>query len=158
MKELGNLLKEKRESKGVSISEASNDLKIKEVILENIEEGNIGAFKDIYMLKDYIRSYAKYLGLEPDELIDEFNEYLFEYTSKIPLKEIEKEIEKQNSKNNKEELKMSSPYTKPMKKYPQKYYVLIYAIIIVLVVIVFFWSIKQITVNTKVTNAISYIK
>lgn len=158
MHSLGNLLKEKRESKGVNISEAGNDLKIKEVILENIEEGNLGAFKDIYVLKDYIRSYAKYLGLNPDELIDEFNEYLFEYTSKIPLKEIEKEMEKQNSKNHKEELKMNSPYTKPMKKYPQIYYILLYAIIIVLVFIVFFWSVKQITVNTKVTNDISYIK
>jgi len=158
LKELGNLLREKRESKGVSISETSNDLKIKEVVLENIEEGNIGAFKDIYVLKDYIRSYAKYLGLDPEALVDEFNEYLFEYTSRIPIKEIEKEISKQNNKAPKEELNISSPYTKPMKKYPKKYYVLLYAIIVVLVVIVFFWSIKQITINTKVTNVISYIK
>lgn len=157
MKELGSLLKEKRENKGVNISEASNDLKIKEVILENIEEGNIGAFKDIFVLKEYIRSYAKYLGLDEDALIDDFNEYLFEYTSKIPLKEIEKEMEKQNTKKI-EELKMNSPYTTPQKKYPKKYYVLLYAIIIVLVIIAFCWSIKQITVNTKVTNVISYIK
>lgn len=157
MYSLGNLLKEQREGKGVSISEASMDLEIKEVVLENIEEGNIGAFKDIYVLKEYIKSYAKYLGLDSDNLVDEFNEYLFEYTSRIPIKEIEKEIAIQN-KGETKELKVSSPYTLPIKKHSKKYYVLIYAIIIVLFLIVFIWSIKQITVNTKVTNAISYIK
>jgi cytoskeletal protein RodZ len=155
---LGGLLKEKRETKGVSISEASNDLKIKEVVLENIEEGNIGAFKDIYVLKEQIRNYAKYLGLNHESIVDEFNEYLFEYTSKIPIKEIEKEISKQNNKIEKDELKVSSPYTKPMKKYPKSYYFLIYAIIILLVFIVFIWSIRQITIKTRETNAISYMK
>ena len=158
MDSLGNLLKEKREKKGVSISEASSDLNIKDVILENIEEGNIGSFKDIYVLKDYIRSYAKYLGLNYDALIDEFNEYLFEYTSKIPVKKIEQAMMEQNSKTEKEELKMSSPYTLSSKKYPKKYYVMIYAIIMLLILIVLFWSIKQITGNTKASNVISYIK
>ncbi len=157
MKNLGNLLKEQRESKGVSISEASNDLKIKDVILENIEEGNIGAFKDIYLLKDQISLYAKYLGLNSNNIIDEFNEYLFEYTSRIPVKEIEREMQK-NNKIEKEELKVSSPYTKPMKKYPRVYYFLIYTILILIVFIMFFWSIKQITINTKETKDISYIK
>ena len=86
MDRLGSLLKEKRESKGVNISEASGDLEIKEVILENIEEGNIGAFKDIFVLKENIKSYAKYLGLEPDSLIDEFNEYLLNTLQKFLLK------------------------------------------------------------------------
>lgn len=157
MKNLGNLLKEQRESKGVSISEASNDLKIKDVILENIEEGNLGAFKDIYLLKEQISSYAKYLGLNSNNIIDEFNEYLFEYTSRIPVKAIEREITK-NIKNEKEELKISSPYTKPMKKYPKVYYILLYAIIVIIVFILFFWSIKQITINTNATKDISYVK
>lgn len=158
MDSLGNLLKEKRETKGVSISEASSDLNIKDVILENIEEGNIGAFKDIYVLKDYIRSYAKYLGLNYDTLIDEFNDYLFEYTSKIPVKKIEQAIMEQNNTKEKEELKVNSPYTHPKKTNPKKNIYLIYAMIGVIIFIVLIWSIKQITVNTKQTNAISYIK
>jgi cytoskeletal protein RodZ len=157
LKSLGSLLKEQRESKGVSISEASNDLKIKDVILENIEEGNMGAFKDIYVLKEQISAYAKYLGLNSTTVIDEFNEYLFEYTSKIPVKEIERAMTK-NSKNEKEELKINSPYTKPMKKYPRMYYLLIYFIIVLFVFILFFWSIKQITINKNETKDISYIK
>ena len=119
---LGNLLKEKREKKGVSISEASSDLNIKDVIWENIEEGNIGSFKDIYVLKDYIRSYAKYLGLNYDALIDEFNEYLFEYTSKIPVKKIEQAMMEQNNTKESGELKVNSPYTHPKKIKPKKKY------------------------------------
>ncbi len=158
MKELGNLLKEKRESKGVSISEASTDLQIKEVILENIEEGNIGAFKDIYILKENIKSFAKYLGLDADHLLDEFNEYLFEYTSKIPLQEIVNEIEKETNRMEKKTVDAVSPYTRPSKKKSKKYFLLIYAIMFLFAMILFIWSIKQITVNTKTTSDVSYIK
>ena len=93
MNEIGETIKEARESSGVSLEEASKDLDIKTEILENIEDGRTGAFKDIFELKEYIKSYAKYLGLDENKLIDEFNEYMFEYTSKIPIKEIEKTIE-----------------------------------------------------------------
>ncbi len=62
MNEIGNMLRVTRESSGVSIEEASNDLGIKEVVLENIEDGKIGSFKDVFQLKTYINDYAKYLG------------------------------------------------------------------------------------------------
>ena len=89
---IGNDLKEAREKSGVSLEEAAKDIQIKSVILENIEEGNIGAFKDIFELKNHLSTYAKYLGLNALEILDEFNEYMFEYTSKIPLKDIEKKV------------------------------------------------------------------
>ena len=98
MDNIGSLLRQTRESSGVSIKEASTDLSIDENYLLNIEEGKIGCFKDIFALKDYLTNYAKYLGIDSDKLIDEFNEYMFEYTSKIPIKEIEKEIKKQNDR------------------------------------------------------------
>ena len=64
MNEIGETIKEARESSGVSLEEASKDLDIKTEILENIEDGRTGAFKDIFELKEYIKSYAKYLGLD----------------------------------------------------------------------------------------------
>ena len=90
MDSIGSMLKNTRESAGVSIEEASEDLNINANFLLNIEDGKIGCFKDIFELKEYISSYAKYLGLDSEKLIDEFNEYMFEYTSKIPVKEIER--------------------------------------------------------------------
>ena len=136
---IGEKLKEARISSGVTLKETAEDLNIKEAILENIESGRIGCFKDIYELKEDILNYAKYLGLDGNKLIDEFNEYLFEYTSKIPLKEIEKKMAEQQKE--KQEEKVFSPYTKPMKKYPSKYYFIIYTISILIAIGVIVWSI-----------------
>ena len=107
MEEIAELLKSTREESGIEIEEVSKDLEINEILLKNIEEGKIGSFKDIFLLKNYISEYAKYLGLNSAKLLDEFNEYLFDYTSKIPLDAIEK------AKNNKREVKKEfiSPYT-----------------------------------------------
>lgn len=156
MNEIGELFRVTREEAGVSIAEASKDLDIKEVILENIEEGNIGCFKDIFVLKDYIYNYAKYLGIDSSKIIDEFNEYMFEYTSKIPLKEIEKKIEEQNSE--KEKNVVASPYTKESKKYNKSMYVLLYTAIILFVLIVVIWSIRQVTIAKATATMISYVK
>lgn len=145
MFEIGNSLKVARESSGVSIEEASKDINIKAVILENIENGNIGCFKDIFELRDYLTTYAKYLGLDYDKIIDEFNEYMFEYTSKIPLKEIEKQVMEQNKE--KPEEKIASPYSKPAKKYPTKLNLTIYIVTILLVILIMIWSVFQITAS-----------
>ena len=139
---IGKNLKEAREKSGVSLEEASADIQIKSVILENIEEGNIGAFKDIFELKNYLYTYAKYLGLSAEKILDEFNEYMFKYKTKITIKEIEKKVMEQNKE--KEEEKVVSPYTKPMKKYPTKYYIVLYICLIILAIIIIFWSIHQI--------------
>ena len=48
MKEIGKHLKEKREENGVSIDEVAEDLNIDEDAIENMEDGNIRAFKDMY--------------------------------------------------------------------------------------------------------------
>ncbi len=154
MDEIGLSLREERERAGVSIKEASKDLGLSEVVLENIESGKIGVFKDVLELKGYITNYAKYLGLDAEKLIDEFNEYLFEYTSKIPVKELEKTIELQLKNNNKEE-KIYSPYTR-VKGLPKWYYVVIVAVIIVLVIGVIVWSVKQVTVGSRISSTISY--
>ncbi len=157
MDEIGSTLKSTRESSGVSIEEASKDVNIKVEILQNIEDGKIGCFKDIYVLKDYIKNYAKYLGLNPDKLIDEFNDYMFEYTSKIPVKEIEQLIKEKEKEENKEE-KVISPYTMDSKKHTSKIYIIIYLIIIMLVLCIITWSLKQLTINTISSSEISYVE
>ena len=157
MNEIGELLQTTRETSGVSIEEASKDLDIKVEILENIEAGRSGAFKDMLELKDYISTYAKYLGLDAEKIMDEFNEYMFEYTSKIPVKELEKTIElqiKDEDREKKEEV--ASPYTMESKKYPRKIYIILYIVLIILILFVIIWSIKQVTVGKNVTEVISY--
>lgn len=157
MNEIGESLRGARESSGVSLEEAGSDLKIKPVILENIENGNIGCFKDIFELKDYLYNYAKYLGINPDKTIDKFNEYLFEYTSKIPVTEIEKKIVEKQKLEATQEIRIASPYTDTTHKYRSKTYLFLYLLVIILVALVIFWSIKQITIGNTVTRVISCI-
>ncbi|MBR5662878.1 MAG: helix-turn-helix domain-containing protein [Bacilli bacterium] len=156
MNEMGNMLRVTRESSGVSLEEASNDLNIKQIVLENIEDGKIGAFKDVFQLKTYINDYAKYLGLDGEKLVDSFNEYLFNYTSKIPIKDIKKAAQEQE-KDEKGQEKVISPYTKEYKKHSMKFYMTIYIIALLIGVVILAWSIKQITINKRVTGEISYV-
>lgn len=109
MKEIGEKLKQTREEMGISIEEAAEDLKIKPSQLENIEQGNKEAFKDVFYLKYFIRDYSKYLGLDYEAMVEDFNEFVFDYTSKISIDD----IKKANNKNNehKKVKKIASPYT-----------------------------------------------
>lgn len=116
MKDLGSYLKRTRISNGVSLEEAADDMELSIAQLENIEGGNTRAFKDIYQLKEYIKFYAKYLGLNPDEVMDTFNEFLFEKTSKISLEDIKQAQEKAILKEREEKSKVRSPYTIIRKK------------------------------------------
>ena len=111
LKEIGEALKEARENIGISIEEAANDLKLRPSQIENLEAGNREAFKDVFYLKYFIRDYSKYLGLNYEDMIDEFNEYLFECTSKISLDEIKKAKKKLEKKQKKQDKVIKSPYT-----------------------------------------------
>ena len=155
MEEIAELLRETREEAGINLKEVSKDLEIEELALVNIEDGKIGAFKDIFLLKDYLFNYAKYLGLDSDKILEEFNEYLFEYTSKIPVKEIEKTLEL-NLKESEE--KMASPYTQIKSRNQKGLYIVIYLLILALVILAIFWSVNQITVDKKSAYVISYRK
>lgn len=112
MKELGEYLKQTRINNGVGLTEAAEDLEISTSHLENIESGNAKAFKDVYVLKEYIVQYAKYLGLDSEKVIDDFNGFLFEHTSKISLEDIRIAQKKMES----QEKKAQSPYTKTYTK------------------------------------------
>ena len=134
MKEIGEKLKEARESIGVSIEEAAEDLKISASQIIDIENGNVEHFQDVFNLKYFIRDYAKYLGLNKEEIVDDFNEYLFDYTSKLSLEDIKKESK------SKQENKIKSPYTierKSEKIYQNIVYIAIVVVFLTIVVLLY---------------------
>lgn len=140
MKEIGEILKEGREQNGVSIEEASEDLNYKVSQLEAIESGNFKLFKDIFLLKCMIMDYSKYLGLDTNSIMDDFNEFVFESTSKIPLDDIEKA-----SKLKEDEEKIASPYTKKEEEKSKLPLILgiILGVLIIIFVIVYFYNKNQ---------------
>ena len=134
MKELGESLKILRQNNGVSLDEASHDLEVSEKELDALENGNFKVFKDVYELKKVISNYAKYLGLNEEKIIDEFNDFLFEKTSKISKVDIT------NYKNKKEEKedKVSSPYTKIGKsRYDWAPIVLLFVVLVFISLVVY---------------------
>lgn len=113
MKDIGLKLKNKREESGLSVIEVADDLKVKPSDIENLEEGSRDSFKDIIFVKSLIQDYAKYLGYDGEEMLDQFNEYLFDQTSRISLEDIEKAKE---LKEKHEKEKVFSPYTMSKKE------------------------------------------
>ena len=130
MKNIGLKLKDKREENGLSIEEVAEDLKMRPSQITSIEEGKTEDFKDVFYLKYFIRDYAKYLGLDSEKLLDEFNEYLFDITSKIPIDLIE-----QAKKEKKESNEAVSPYTNETKKIKVPKLIIGLFILIVLIVV-----------------------
>lgn len=149
--EAAESLKNTREKSGVSLEEVSQDLNIPELFLEQIESGAVGAFEDIYELKNMLLEYAKYLGLNTDEITLKFNEYMFDYTSKIQVDEIEKAMKEKKTKKEDEEI-IHSPYTKITEKEKSLPYIISGIVILLLVLLVLIWSIKQITVNSNIVG------
>ena len=151
MKEIGESFREARETIGISKSEVIKDLNITESQLDNLEDGNINAFKDIFFLKETI-------NLDEDDIMDKFNDFMFGYTSRIPIEDILEQtreinvLEKQNEVN-----RVASPYTKKSKKNNNLKYILIYlfsviVLIILVILIVKFITDKQIEKKQLINN------
>lgn len=115
MKEIGERFEEARENIGISIEEAAFDLKVEAEQIQNIEAGNIKAFDNVVSLKYLIRDYSKYLGMDAEEMLDEYNEFLFDCTSKISLEDI-KAAKRKIAQNGTGEKPIRSPYTVMSKK------------------------------------------
>lgn len=145
MIEVGDTLKNSREVSGVTLEEVSTDLDIPIILLEQIEDGNMGAFKDVFELKEYIKKYAKYIGLDPEELIDVFNTFMFERTSRIPMDKIEEAVKEKQIEEEKED-RVASPYTKAVPKLKTTPYIIALIFAIILMIVALVWSIRQITI------------
>ena len=153
LKELGDYLKETRESNGVSLDEAATDLNVSENILKNVESGNTRAFKDMLELRENVKLYAKYLGLDPEKVVDEFNDFLFEHTSKIKLQDI---LEAEEKSKKEKSTSIVSPYTKVKEKKFNtriiKFIILIIGIIVFLILLFFILKAILIVENTVDTE------
>lgn len=151
MKDIGLKLKDKREENGVSVEEAAEDLKMRPSQIISLEEGKKEDFKDVLFLKYFIRDYAKYLGLNGEELVDEFNEFLFDFTSKIPVEEIEKA--KQGNINKKE---ISSPYT-DMKSNKMGLRIILVIFILLVLIVIGYLVVSNIKGNDFRDDNITYV-
>jgi cytoskeletal protein RodZ len=63
---LGDLLRGERATQGKSLLDVERELKIRAAYIAAIENGDVGAFASQGFIAGYVRSYAKYLGIDAD--------------------------------------------------------------------------------------------
>ncbi|MGL5978032.1 MAG: helix-turn-helix domain-containing protein [Erysipelotrichaceae bacterium] len=81
MEELGRILQEARESKGISREEASEQTRLTVRYITAIEEGNMDAFKDdLTYLRFFLKAYCEFLEVDFDEMKDKVSHFVDEYT------------------------------------------------------------------------------
>ena len=68
MKDIGNFLRERRETKGISLIEVEKDLKIRKKYLQALEEGDIDVIPGKTYFIGYLRNYSKYLGIDEENI------------------------------------------------------------------------------------------
>lgn len=69
MIQLGQMLREARESKGISLAKAEEATKIRRKYLQALEETDYDALPPSVYSRGFLHSYATYLGLDPEEAL-----------------------------------------------------------------------------------------
>ncbi|KIY20524.1 MULTISPECIES: helix-turn-helix domain-containing protein [Mesobacillus] len=85
MSELGNILKEAREAKGLSLDELQSITKIQKRYLMGIEDGNYSIMPGKFYVRAFIKQYAEAVGLDPDQLFEQYkSEIPTTYNEELP--------------------------------------------------------------------------
>lgn len=78
MVEIGTLLKQTREKKGLTLRDVEEATKIRYKYLEALEEDNFKILPGTVYTKGFIRNYANFLGLDGNPLLEVYNETNFD--------------------------------------------------------------------------------
>lgn len=70
---LGERFRAAREARGLSLSEVSEQIRIRSVYLAAIEEERWSAIGAPVYIRGFLRTYARFLGLDPEEIVADFN-------------------------------------------------------------------------------------
>jgi len=74
MSQLGERLREARERKGVSLEEVERTTRIRAKFLQALEEEDFAALPGETFARGFVRNYALYLGLDPQEMLALYDE------------------------------------------------------------------------------------
>lgn len=69
MARLGDALRQQREQMGVTLEQAAEDTRIREKFLLAIESGDYQSLPGTVYTKGFLRNYAEYLNLDPEEMV-----------------------------------------------------------------------------------------
>ena len=69
---LGDMMRGERATIGKSLLDVERDLRVKATYLAAIENGDLSAFDTPSFISGYVRSYARYLRMDPDQAFQQF--------------------------------------------------------------------------------------
>ncbi len=70
MSKLGSLMKETREAQGLSYEKVTQDTRMSEDIIKQLEDGGFADLPSYNHAKNFVRNYAEYLGMDTDEVFN----------------------------------------------------------------------------------------
>lgn len=73
MAALGERFRAAREARGLSLSDVAEQIRIRSVYLGAIEDENWPAIGAPVYTRGFLRTYARFLGLDPEEVVEDFN-------------------------------------------------------------------------------------
>ena len=74
MIEIGQLLRQTRESKNLTLADVEAETRIRQRYLNALESGDWDDLPNPVAARGFLRRYATFLGLDPDELTTQFDE------------------------------------------------------------------------------------
>ena len=125
--ELGARLKEARLAKGYSLEDLQEITKIQKRYLIGIEEGNYSSMPGSFYVRAFIKQYADAVGLNPDELLDE-------YKREVPGTQTEEVAQSFTQSPNRKT--MASKSRSSMMEAMPKLIVALFAVVIIAVIII----------------------
>ncbi len=69
---IGNILREARESLGITLEEVERATRIRAVRLEALEKDDFESLPSKVQVRGFLRNYAEYLGLNPQDILDQY--------------------------------------------------------------------------------------
>jgi len=80
---LGDEFRAAREARRLSLSDVSEQIHIRSVYLQSIEEEDWSAIAAPVYVRGFIRTYARFLGLDPEQAVERFNATLGDAAQKL---------------------------------------------------------------------------
>ncbi len=73
MDELGHILREARETRGLTLAEVQEKIRINSKFLEALEAGNYQVLPTPVHVRGFLKNYSRFLGLDPQPLLDRYD-------------------------------------------------------------------------------------
>lgn len=97
MNQIGNVLKEARDNKGLSLDEIQRETKIQRRYLEYIELGELDKLPGNFYAKAFVKQYCEAVGLNSSEILTEFKNEFPEDKKDLAAREMYNRAQKMNS-------------------------------------------------------------